>query len=382
MQVLCKYNTAEKIYSTFNLTNKSSSKMSSTSEKSKTIIDLSKILNSNDLVEIKRMENEFQSHGWCFVLLPEELIPDPSLIDKLSTFFQLKQEKTKYSQEFQIYGYSKVNHKEGIKLLTGPYFEKFANKGLVPRNLVEPLNSLSQVLDAATKRLIKILDQHLVFQQTPSLSSLIERADLPLKGEHFGMLDIVSYFNNKHGFKSWLIKQTTNGVNCVPHYDPGLLSISILSTHEGLQLKNMTNDEWIDGPLESHIGVIWLGEAASRLTENRLKPGIHRVIYPQESKSRLTVWYELCTIAQLQSLSGEKKNERMEGGTVTFDNLPGAAPITVKPGEKKLDFLKRVEEAHGLSMSKVGPPRYQLPKYAISYPNNNLTPTDTISTII
>ncbi|CAF3580105.1 unnamed protein product [Rotaria sp. Silwood1] len=139
--------------------------------------------------------------------------------------------------------------------------------------------------------------------------------------------------------------QTTEEVNCVPHYDPGLLSISILSTHEGLQLKNMTNNEWVHGPLEPNIGVIWLGEAASQITQNRLKPGIHRVVYPQESKPRLTLWYELCTIEQLKNISADKKDELMANGTVTFKNLPGSAPITVLAGEKKLDFLKRVEMA-------------------------------------
>ena len=135
-----------------------------------------------------------------------------------------------------IYGYSEVNHKEGIKLLTGSYFNKCANIGLVPDPMVESLNYLSQVLDAGTKRLIEILDQHSVFKEQPSLSTLSQRADLPLQQAHFGILDIVSYFNNKNGFASSQNGQTTEEVNCVPHYDPGLLSISILSTHEGLQL--------------------------------------------------------------------------------------------------------------------------------------------------
>ncbi|CAF1267682.1 unnamed protein product [Rotaria sordida] len=269
-----------------------------------------------------------------------------------------------------VYGYSKLDHKEGIKLLTGSYFSQFANKSLVPRTLVEPLNYLSQVLDAVTKRLIGILDQHSIFQREPSLSTLIERAELPLKEEHFGMLDIVSYFNTKSGFQPPKNGQTTEEVNCVPHYDPGLLSISILSTHEGLQLKDMMNDEWIDGPLEPNIGVIWLGEVASRITENRLKPGVHRVIYPQESKNRLTIWYEVCTIGQLKNLSTKKKDELMAGGRVTFDNIPGFVPITVLPGETKLDFLKRIEMGNGLSMSKTGRLRYVLEKHDISYPTN------------
>jgi hypothetical protein len=347
--------------------------MSSSNKKPQVIIDLNKILNVNDSSEIKRMEAEFELNGWCFVFLPTELIPDSNLTHKLSEFFDSGNRKIEYSQELKIYGYSKVNHKEGIKLLTGSYFSKFANDGLVPPTLVEPLNYLSQVLDAATKRLIEILDQYSVFQQEPSMSSLIKCADLPLQDEHFGMLDIVSYFNNKNGFQPPQNGHTTEEVNCVPHYDPGLLSISILSTHEGLQLKNMTNNEWINGPVQPNIGVIWLGEAASRVTENRLKPGIHRVIYPQEPKCRLTVWYELCTIEQLRNISGDKKDELMDGDIVTFENLPESAPISVLPGEKKLEFLKRVEMSLGLSESKLAMPYYQLEKHVISYPTTEQT---------
>ncbi|CAF3862704.1 unnamed protein product [Rotaria sordida] len=303
--------------------------MSTLSKKSQVIIDLNKILNLEDSMEIKRMETEFESNGWCFVVLPTELILNSNLTKKLLKFFEFDETKSIYSQWQKIYGYSKMNHKEGIKLLTGSYFGQFANKGLVPVTLIEPLNYLSQVLDTVTKRLIELLDQHSVFHHEPSLSSLIERADLPLQDEHFGMLDIVNYFNMKSGFQPPKDGQTTDEVNCVPHYDPGLFSLSILSTHEGLQLKNLMNNEWIDGPLESNIGVIWLGEAASRITENRLKPGIHRVVYPQVSRPRLTVWYELCTIEQLKNIRDAKKNELMDNGTVTFKNLPWLSPMTV-----------------------------------------------------
>jgi hypothetical protein len=90
-------------------------------------------------------------------------------------------------------------------------------------------------------------------------------------------------------------------------------------------------------------------------------------MYPQKPKCRLTVWYEVCTIEQLRNISGDKNDEVMANGTITFENLPGMAPMTVLPGEKKLEFLKRVEMAHGLSMSKMGPPYYELEKHVISY---------------
>jgi hypothetical protein len=346
--------------------------MASSNNKTRDIIDLNKILNLNDSSEIKRMEIAFESNGWCFVFLPKKLIQDSHLIDELSKFFQSDERKHSYSQRWKIYGYSKVNHKEGIKLLTESYFGEFANNGLVPLTLIQRLNYLSQVLDAVTRRLIEVLVQHSVFQREPSLPTLIERANLPLQNEHFSILDIASYFNNKSGFPPPQIGQTTEEVNCVPHYDPGLLSISILSTHEGLQLKDTANNEWIDGSLEPKIGVIWLGEAASRVTQNRLKSGIHRVVYPQVPKSRLTLWYEVCTIEQLRNISEENHEELLTGGIVSFENLPGSAPITILPEEKKLEFLKRIEMAYGLSISKIFPPQYKLKKHFISYPRSKL----------
>ncbi|CAF4808217.1 unnamed protein product, partial [Rotaria sp. Silwood2] len=130
-----------------------------------------------------------------------------------------------------------------------------------------------------------------------------------------GMLDIVNYFNKKTGPKEQpKIGLNTDEVNCVPHFDPGLFSLSILSTCEGLQLQDQLQDKWIDGPNNSEIdqhsiGVIWLGEAASILTKNRFQPGIHRVVYPQVmNKSRLTIWQEICTKAQIDSLLLKEDN--------------------------------------------------------------------------
>ncbi|CAF3689371.1 unnamed protein product [Adineta steineri] len=322
------------------------------------------------------MVTEFELNGWCFVYLPAELIPNSNMIDEISNFFTTNTGTKIYSQPSAVYGFTKVKHKEGIKLLTGSHFSRLANRGLVPSTLIQPLNYLSQALDAVTKRLIEILDQHEVFQQQPSLLSLNEHADLPFQDEHFGMLDVVKYFNDKNGFQPPENGETTEEVNCVPHYDPGLLSISILSTCEGLQLKNLTNNEWIDGPLEPSIGVIWLGEAASLATQNRLKPGIHRVIYPHEPKCRLTIWYELCTTEQLRNISGKQKNAQMREGFVSFGNLPESAPIAVLPGESKLDFLKRIEMGRGLSLTKTGRINYTLEKHTISFPTNDSSTTE------
>ena len=144
--------------------------------------------------------------------------------------------------------------------------------------------------------------------------------------------------------------------------------IRISTTAQWTIQKDIVNDQWVDGPLKPNIGVIWLGEAAAKVSENRLKPGIHRVIYPREAKCRLTMWYEVCTIEQLRNISNEKNDEMMTSGTVLLPNLPGSEPILIKPGETKLGFLKRVESSRGLSASKVRPPIYTLVKHSLSYP--------------
>lgn len=83
----------------------------------------------------------------------------------------------------------------------------------------------------------------------------------------------------------------------------------------------------------------------------------------------MTVWYEICTIEQLRNVSAKSDDEPMAEGIVTLQNLPGSPPITVLPGERKLEFLKRVEMSTGISMRKSGPRFYTLQKHDISYPS-------------
>ncbi len=69
----------------------------------------------------------------------------------------------------------------------------------------------------------------------------------------------------------------------------------------------------------------------------------------------------------MRNISADTHDEPMAEGIVTFKNLPGSAPITVLLGETKLEFLKRVEMASGLSTSKTGARFYSLQKHDISY---------------
>jgi 2OG-Fe(II) oxygenase superfamily len=221
-----------------------------------------------------------------------------------------------------------------------------------------------------------------------------------IKLSSLSMLDIVNYYNRRTGpTVQPKVDFNTNEVNCVPHFDPGLFSLRILSTCDGLQLKDQLQDRWIDGPVNTapgqrYIEVVCLGEAASILTRNRFKSGIHRVTYPSTPhQSRLTIWQEVCThdqIEQLLTLGNNKAIQLTKSDRPTLDisprrdigklpkninprpsasdnadeflpgdammtmiNQPSSIPMRVpSDGQHRHIFMKRVENERGLSVSK------------------------------
>jgi hypothetical protein len=126
-------------------------------------------------------------------------------------------------------------------------------------------------------------------------------------------------------------------------------------------LKDQRENKWIDGPNNSQvdqgsIGVIWLGEAASILTRNRFKSGIHRVVYPRTvHQPRLTIWQEVCTEEQIKQLFEKDNNvqDLPSGAEVILANQPNSISMNVLAGgETRNGFMNRVESLRGISMSK------------------------------
>ena len=63
------------------------------------------------------------------------------------------------------------------------------------------------------------------------------------------------------------------------------------------------------GPADPTIGVIWCGDVAVKASNNKLKHGMHRVIYPTiNNKPRLTMWFEICTSSQDPSSNLSRQN--------------------------------------------------------------------------
>jgi len=321
------------------------------------IISLDKIMNKDEAT-LAELHRQFSSRGFCFVLFPTATMPGTSefyitheswemkegVLDLLHAFFK-QEDKEKLANTDSNYGYSKVEHKEGLHLLTGYKWENFS----LPPALVASLSRVSYSLDDFS---MSMIESYFVPQFGMNKATVAHKADLPLAfGGAVGMLDIAHYFNRTTAQLS-PSSRNIDEVNCVPHYDPGLFSVSFLSTLEGLQLYDPEQNTWFAGPVNTHpgqenIGVIWLGEAAVRVSDGKLKGGVHRVVYPRISQPRLTMWYEACTVNQVNAPQVEYQGEQV--------NLPnvGISLNLNEVGSTHAEVTKYVERFYGIPESKI-----------------------------
>ncbi len=149
-----------------------------------------------------------------------------------------------------------------------------------------------------------------------------------------------------------LTHRSTEELNCVAHYDPGLFSISFFSDNEGLQLLDASG-QWVAGPDntktgQGNIGVLWLGDAAVQASRKQLPHGVHRVLYAANGKPRLTLWFEVCTMDQVDITL----DRQLESRHVNIANL---WPFSRKVMEGNIigDILMEIERLKGVPFSKV-----------------------------
>jgi len=301
------------------------------------------------------MVADLKRNGWCFVRGEQPAFAEFASL--LPSFFSLSPEQKQLHTGPYGFGYSAVDHKEGIRVLTGNrLIQDFFPNELVPKSLQDIYTKTSTVLDTFAMSLTLALSDTLFKMKA---SELAREADIPVAYSSvrgFGMLDAAYYFNKtKAPSPQPEVGASVDDVNCVPHYDPGLLSLSFYSNNEGLQLLDPTTNKWIDGPNntieeQKNIAVIWLGEAAVKATKGAVKAGVHRVVYPNNGQPRLTVWYEMCTVKQ----ATEPEDKYLNSETVTIPNLAkDAQEVEVKKGEKVVDILRKIERTRGIPMSKV-----------------------------
>lgn len=311
-------------------------------------ISMDEVLGGNNEC-IQLMKQEFKAQGWCYVELPKRLVEGKdiklaSLPQVFSDFFaQPHEAKAQISVPPKV-GYSHTDHKEGLHFHTGIHMSSTR----VPDPYSTPIRALSNTLDSVV---VDLLDEIADSVFGLNKSTLAQKVNLALAYDnHVGMLDIAHYYNKKSMEESPPIGYSTEEVNCVPHYDPGLLTLSFLSTYEGLQLFNPHTQQWHAGPVntapgQENMGVIWLGAAAAQVTKDELKAGVHRVVYSSTTQSRITSWYEVCTLDQInQDLSPPQLKD-----TVVLPNLPGSKPLVI---EQEQDSMNAIENYYGIPTSK------------------------------
>jgi len=262
------------------------------------------------------------------------------MLAKLSAFFAQDPKEKKKCQ-----GYAAVDHKESIHLIT-PVLDAPG----VTEEVRQIVKEWCFTLDSLAMDLLEALAKPVFYLPE---STVIHFAELPIgparDPPQRGMFDIAHYLNRQTVESSDPVGYSTKDVNCVPHYDPGFLSISFLSTHDGLQLQDPKTGAWFAGPVNTRpgqedLGVIWLGEAAQKGSKDAFRPGIHRVVYPKSPTPRTTAWYEMCTIDQVEN--DLQKN----------DNKPKKNLSPAMLSRHSLSPLNQIPDKRGKSKATMGCP--------------------------
>lgn len=285
------------------------------------IIPLTLLLEQNKDA-INKVCDALMTRGYSFIRLPSNFV---KLIDDclplIDSFFSKSVKcKNKFSKD-PIFGYFGIDHKESFRLLTGSRLKE--HKFPSDFNLVE---NLVKRTDIIMYRLSIILSSSLF----PYFNHYIKTLDIPFYSKNgWAMFDIARY-SNKHDKNSAI----RDGLNCKEHFDPGLLSLSLRSTQEGLQLKD-EHGHWIKPPTDKNIAILWTGKAAT-IINPKLKPGVHRVSsytnnFTMFNKPRIALWHEICLAEQEHkelSLSSINKKFKKTAHDAKIYEIKTGIPMT------------------------------------------------------
>lgn len=195
-----------------------------------------------------------------------------------------------------MFGWTSVTHKESFRWLT----QDLLQPETIPQIMRDSLTELTHEMD---KLMLNLVSSTASVLFKKHLELLGKDYDIPLlksESPKWSMFDIAYYLNDQQKFVE---SELEVDENCAPHYDPGLLSLSILSTHRGLELYDPLSDQWIPHTGEDKsLAILWCGKAALEASDGTLRPAVHKVIR-QLDKPRLALWYEICTSNQVPPIS-------------------------------------------------------------------------------
>jgi isopenicillin N synthase-like dioxygenase len=260
----------------------------------------SEVLQLEDLLSgqgesIEKLIEQLSACGFCFVHVECSQLPRSTLSklkEDVKSFFSEPQSSKETFSDVYL-GYSTTQHKEGYRVLTSAGGPTPSPESCPKMKVV---HEVSKVLDSLIVRIIENLES--VFGSAEGLGSLHEI--LLCTPSRVGLLDVAHYTNKEEIIE---VKSTNSEINCSEHVDPGLISLNLFSTSPGLQFFDPRTASWREPPSFTSeegrpiTGVLWCGDAASKITDGKIKAANHRVIFGEEP--RYTIWYEAIHKSQI-----------------------------------------------------------------------------------
>lgn len=310
-------------------------------------------LMAGDAAAIASATEALQAQGWFFLALSEQLVSESrALAEEMEAFFEKTPVEDKDGYAADVFGYHRQEKKEGFRCLTG--------HRLPSKLMSEQINVMAHRMDMVSRSVLEALCRA-CFGCSPELlrppPCLLDEAD------SFGTLDVVYYYNFGNG-DAPLVE---------PHFDAGLFSFSLFQTRYGLELQDR-HGVWVPVPSANDVGVVWAGNMAHEFSKGKIQNGVHRVM--PDSQPRLTIWYEVCSRAQVEhALQEEEAAESSSLSTWIVSSLNLIArPFQVvveaiSEAAAKREAARLMEAQYGLSSVK---PLYeaeisqqQQPQYSI-----------------
>ena len=304
-------------------------------------LPLSCLIGEEVTADTEKLKQELCTKGWTF-LTNDNIEHFPydfkTLATELNNFdqslFQKNDSEKKNFRQVMYpanrFGFFQTGRKEGYRFMTGNHLKEFSFPGEpFVRNQEEhaidsvPFKKIALACDQLSRKIIDKQGKYLFNIQSEESLSI-----LPLmRQDAFGLFDIVKY--NPQGTFSKIFQGIDSQVD--EHADPGLFSLSLGSTSEGLEMYDIVSKEWIAVPCD--VMVLWCGHAVTEISGGQLIPGVHRV--RATDKKRLTAWYEVCC------------DEKIKKRAIQMDD---------EEFKREMELWEK-EHSRGISMSKSRRPR-------------------------
>jgi hypothetical protein len=276
--------------------------------------------------------------GFCCVTGLESLQHNAELVVTKTTCFLRElnvDDASKYS--WGRLGVQRSERKQGVRVLTGLGRLKQATNTPLPSLVGDDLHALGEALNnlmvhSLVRRLSNVVGNCEKLRQAGVC--LFRNQDRDLR--EFGMLDVVSY---------------DGPFSMEAHKDPGLFSLSLWSSCEGLEFQLPTTNEWVRP--ESNAVILWCGLCAEKVSDGELRAAVHRVVMPTEG-TRSTIWHEACISSQIpfNIPKARLSTENLLLLTFSIKSLTGKLDVF----EKAVTVNHYVEDVYNLYQDRAGMP--------------------------